>query len=300
MSTHGGDTSPQTRTCESVPQRKLATVPHASSDPNLVQPDKRRLNPRGVKSFTDVNEGAEGVHVLTQPQCVQEPVHASICSPTKAALALIEAIRDVRCDPAMHQPLEDLGCAGRQRNGSVMVWLGWAPCLKTGTTWLCFQEDGTTFHLRTKLKNLRACGATTASADGMHCTEGRPALEQSRDTSSKHWRALTLKKGHGRLWPNRLWPTDFGQTEFDLCLCVFVCVCVCLCVFVCVCVCLCVCLCVFVWVFVCACVAWVLVSRFPCGVSRFWFGHVRCSQNRPSREVSVESNVHVWSSLVVV
>ena len=63
-----------------------------------------------------------------------------------------------RCDPAMHQPLEDLGCAGRQRNGFVMVWLGWAPCLKTGTMWLCFQEDGTTFHLRTKLKNLRACG----------------------------------------------------------------------------------------------------------------------------------------------
>ena len=107
-------------------------TPHASSDPNLVQPDKRRLNPRGVKSFTDVDEGAEGVHVLTQPQCVQEPVHASICSPTKAALALIEAIRDVRCDPAMHQPLEDLECAGRQWNRSVMVWLGWVPVLEDG------------------------------------------------------------------------------------------------------------------------------------------------------------------------
>ena len=50
-----------------------------------------------------------------------------------------------------------------------------------------------------------------------------------------------------------------------VCLCVFVlCVCVCLCVFVSVCVCLC-------------CVVWVLVSRF-------WFGHVECPQDRPSRE----------------
>ena len=34
-------------------------------------------------------------------------------------------------------------------------------------------------------------------------------------------------------------------------------------------------------VFVCLCV---LVSRCPCGVSRFWFGHVRCPRDRPSRD----------------
>ena len=76
-----------------------------------MQPDGRRLNPGGAKNFTDVNEGAESLHVLTQPQCVQEPEHASICSPTKTVLALIETIRHVRCDPAMHQPLEDLESA---------------------------------------------------------------------------------------------------------------------------------------------------------------------------------------------
>ena len=32
--------------------------------------------------------------------------------------------RDVRCDPAMHQPLEDLECTGHQRKWFVMVWLG--------------------------------------------------------------------------------------------------------------------------------------------------------------------------------
>ena len=64
-------------------------------------------------------------------------------------------------------------------------------------------------------------------------------------------------------WPT-LAKTDFGQTEFDLC-CVFVCLC---CVFVCVFVCVGVCL---------SCVVWVLVSRL-------WFGHVECPQDRPSRE----------------
>ena len=125
-----------------------------------------------------------------------------------------------------------------------------------------------------------------------------------------------VPNGHGRLWPIRLWPTEFGQpflvtdfgqnrlwpkptlakptlakptlakTDFgqttstcvsvcycvvcmclcvDLFVCLFVYVCVCFCVLVCVCVCL--CLCVFLCVSVClsVCVAWVLVSRFPCG-----------------------------------
>ena len=65
------------------------------------------------------------------------------------------------------------------------------------------------------------------------------------------------------------------------CVCVFVCVCVCVCLCGCLCGCLCVfCVCVCLCVFVCVCVAWVLVSRFPCGVSRFWFGHGRCPRNR--------------------
>ena len=54
--------------------------------------------------------------------------------------------------------------------------------------------------------------------------------------------------------------SDFGQTDFDLCLCVFVCVCVCVCV---------------------CCVCW--FHGFRVGVSRFWFGHVRCPRDRPSR-----------------
>ena len=102
-------------------------------------------------------------------------------------------------------------------------------------------------------------------------------LSRSRgDSDARRHVPVAADQGHGRLfWPNRLWPTefgqpflvtrlakptlasvsvlvvwptlaktdfgqtDFGQTEFDLCLCVcvFVCVCVCLCVFVCVCVC---------------------------------------------------------------
>ena len=102
----------------------------------------------------------------------------------------------------------------------------------------------------------------------------------------------TIKTGHK--------PT-LAKPNFDLCLCVFLCfcvfvyVCVCLCVFVCVCVCLwwlcvfvcvCVCLCVFVCV-VCVCVClwrgcW--FHGFRVGVSRFWFGHVRCPRNRPARE----------------
>ena len=39
-------------------------APHASNDPNMVQPDERRLNPGGVKSNTDVDESAESVDVL--------------------------------------------------------------------------------------------------------------------------------------------------------------------------------------------------------------------------------------------
>ena len=70
--------------------------------------------------------------------------------------------------------------------------------------------------------------------------------------------------GHGRLWPNRLWPNRLRL--------VFVCVCVCLCV--------CLCVCVFVCVCVCVCVCW--FHGFRVGVSRFWFGHVRCPRNRPS------------------
>ena len=46
--------------------------------------------------------------------------------------ALIEAIRDVRRDPAMHQPLEDLQCTGHQRKWFVMVWLGRVPVLEDG------------------------------------------------------------------------------------------------------------------------------------------------------------------------
>ena len=48
----------------------------------------------------------------------------------------------------------------------------------------------------------------------------------------------------------------------------------------CVCVCVCVCLCVCV---LCVCVCW--FHGFRVGVSRFWFGHVRCpSRDRPSRD----------------
>ena len=50
--------------------------------------------------------------------------------------------------------------------------------------------------------------------------------------------------GHGRLWPNRLWPYQLRLVFVCVCLCVFVCVCVCLCVFVCVGVCWCVFVCV--------------------------------------------------------
>ena len=100
-------------------------------------------------------------------------------------------------------------------------------------------------------------------------------------------------------WPTFAKPT-LAKPNFDLCLCVFLCFCVCLCVFVvvvCICVCLCVlcvfvcvcvCLCVFVCVcvclcvFVCVCVCW--FHGFRVGVSKFWFGHVRCPRNRPSRE----------------
>ena len=104
--------------------------------------------------------------------------------------------------------------------------------------------------------------------------------------------------------PNRLWPkptlanpTLANPTLANPTLanptstCVCVCVCVwCLCVFVCVCVCLCVCLCVCVCVCVFGCVCLcVLVWRgcwfhgFRVGDTRFWFGHVRCPRNRPSR-----------------
>ena len=65
--------------------------------------------------------------------------------------------------------------------------------------------------------------------------------------------------------PNRLWPKPTLAKPSSTC------VCVCLCVYVCVCVCVCVCLCVCVCVCVC-CVAWVLVSRFRCGVSRVGVG----------------------------
>ena len=79
-----------------------------------------------------------------------------------------------------------------------------------------------------------------------------------------------------QLWPNRLWPNQLWPNRLRL---VFVCVCVCVCVFVCVCV----CLCVFVWcVCVCLCVCW--FHSFRVGVSRFWFGHVRCPRDRPSRD----------------
>ena len=56
------------------------------------------------------------------------------------------------------------------------------------------------------------------------------------------------------------------------------CVCVCLCVLVCVCECLC------VFVSVCLCGVGVGFTVSVWGVSRFWFGHVRCSRNRPSRD----------------
>ena len=76
--------------------------------------------------------------------------------------------------------------------------------------------------------------------------------------------------GQNRLWPNRLWPKP-TVAKSSLTCCVFVCVCV----FVCLCA---------VW-----CVVWVLVSRFHgvgfhmwVLVSRFWFGHDRPSQDRPS------------------
>ena len=58
------------------------------------------------------------------------------------------------------------------------------------------------------------------------------------------------------------WPTLANPTS--------TCVCVCLCVLVCVGVCLCVCVCWF--------------HGFRVGVSRFWFGHVRCLRDRPSRD----------------
>ena len=86
MSTHGGYVPANSDLREGATKEIGHCAPNASSDPNLVQPDKRRLNP------TVVDESAESVHVFTQPQCVQEPVHAGIYSPTKAALALIEAI----------------------------------------------------------------------------------------------------------------------------------------------------------------------------------------------------------------
>ena len=93
-------------------------------------------------------------------------------------------------------------------------------------------------------------------------------------------RRLDAENGHGRLWPNRLWPTDFGQpfwptdfgqTEFDL-LCVVCCVCV-------------VCVCV-----LCGVGACFTVSRSGFHVcvlvSKFWFGHVRCPRTALPRTAS--------------
>ena len=117
---------------------------------------------------------------------------------------------------------------------------------------------------------------------------GQPSL------ASPFWRPSLAKPTLASVSVLVVWPTlaktDFGQNRVRLvfvCVCVCVCLCVFVCVYVCVCVCLRVCLCVFVCVCECLCV---LVWRgfwfhgFRVGVSRFWFGHVRCPRNRLSPE----------------
>ena len=89
--------------------------------------------------------------------------------------------------------------------------------------------------------------------------------------------------GHGRLWPNRLWPALLADRVWPnrlwpkptlakssltccvWCVCVFVCLCVCVFVWLCGCVVVCVCVCVVCGVGVCFTVSWSRVSRVGVG-----------------------------------
>ena len=104
-----------------------------------------------------------------------------------------------------------------------------------------------------------------------------PALFGDRVWPNRLWPALVFW-WYGRLWPKpTLAKTDFGQNRLwakPSSTCV---VCFCVCVFVC----------------LCVCAVWrgcwfhgFMVWGFTCGCwfQGFWFGHVRCSRNRPSRD----------------
>ena len=127
------------------------------------------------------------------------------------------------------------------------------------------------------------CGKEMVMADFGQSDFGQPFLATEfgqTDFGQRQCFSGMADFGQNRLWPNRL---RLVFVRVCVCLCVFVCV------FVCVCVCVCVCLCLSVFLCVCECLC-VLVWRgcwfhgFRVGVSRFWFGHVRCPRNRPSQD----------------
>ena len=90
-------------------------MPEATRDPDVVKTDQGSFDPGRAKSFLDVDECHNCVHVTAKRQRVEDAERHGIRAPTKTTLGNVQLRENVQRNVCVDKVLEDLegaGCKG--------------------------------------------------------------------------------------------------------------------------------------------------------------------------------------------